>query len=99
MLSTASWDNEPNCWNFNVCATNNQLSGKNKTKQKTEKHCGESKVTTEEINVTQDKRKLHVLVRQFSIPLPQKIVKIPVYGDIMTHGTIIRFSSVFFYPI
>lgn len=67
--------------------------------QKTEKHCGESKVTTEEINVTQDKRKLHVLVRQFSIPLPQKIVKIPVYGDIMTHGTIIRFYSVFFYPI
>lgn len=74
--------------------------GKNKTKQnKTEKHCGESKVRTEEINVTQDKRKLHVLVRQLSIPLPQKIVKITVYGDIMTHGTIIRFSSVFFYPI
>lgn len=68
-------------------------------KNKTEKHCGESKVRTEEINVTQDKRKLHVLVRQLSIPLPQKIVKITVYGDIMTHGTIIRFSSVFFYPI
>lgn len=96
MLSTVSWDNEPNCWNFNVCATNNQLSGKKQNK--TEKHCGESKVRTEEINVTQDKRKLHVLVRQLSIPLPQKIVKITVYGD-MTHGTIIRFSSVFFYPI
>lgn len=76
------------------------LGKKQKTKQnKTEKHCGESKVRTEEINVTQDKRKLHVLVRQLSIPLPQKIVKITVYGDIMTHGTIIRFSSVFFYPI
>lgn len=72
---------------------------KKQNKTKTEKHCSESKVTTEEINVTQDKRKLHVLVRQFSIPLPQKIVKIPVYGDIMTHCTIIRFSSVFFYPI
>lgn len=70
-----------------------------KKQNKTEKHCGESKVRTEEINVTQDKRKLHVLVRQLSIPLPQKIVKITVYGDIMTHSTIIRFSSVFFYPI